>query len=202
VTPAATQPARRFLHGLVRTAPAEARRFLVATGDGIPFNAIYRDRNLTWPIQDLPFKFLSFCHRNPVDLSAGFRAERGAESGLARTLSPGTEDILLNLDIVSTVIQAAFSNSALTADMNEFQRRVRETGWSPETSMITAAPDAMPLFDADGNRRSGTGEHIVYLRPASTGDEIQPRSIIEVWSWQGGEYRRRAMLEVAYEGGE
>ena len=86
--------------------------------------------------------------------------------------------------------------------MEEFQRRVRETGWSFETNMVTAGPDATPLFDADGNRRSGTGEHIVYLRPASTGDEISPKSIIEVWSRQAGEYRRRAMLEVAYEGGE
>src|SRR5439155_12936418 len=37
-----SQPARRFLHGLARTAPAEARRFVVVTGDALSFNTVYR----------------------------------------------------------------------------------------------------------------------------------------------------------------
>jgi hypothetical protein len=78
ITPAASQSARRFLRGLARTAPSEARRFVVATGDGIPFNDVYRDRDVAWPIQDLPFRLLFFCHRNPVDESAGFVPENPA----------------------------------------------------------------------------------------------------------------------------
>jgi hypothetical protein len=204
VTPAATQPARRFLRGLVRAAPSEARRFVVATGDGVPFNAIYRDRNVTWPIQDLPFSFLLFCHRNPVDESAGFRPEgpSGGETGERPASSLGTEDLLLNLDIVATIVQAAFVPNPATVDPAEFQRRVRQARWSREQEMVCFEPDAQALFDADGNRRSGTGEHVAYLRPASTTEQVQPRSIIEVWSWQGGrvpKYQRRALLHVQYD---
>ena len=41
-------------------------RFLVVNGDAIDFNTVYRDGNLTWPVQDLPFQLVFFCHRNPV----------------------------------------------------------------------------------------------------------------------------------------
>src|SRR5262249_28814009 len=67
ILPAVWQPARRFLRGLMRLAPLEASRFVVATGDGIDFNTVYRDRHLNWPIQDLPFALVFFSHRNPVD---------------------------------------------------------------------------------------------------------------------------------------
>ncbi len=70
-----TQPARRFLRGLTAAAPVEARRFVVVTGDALPFNTVYRDRNVAWRIQDLPFDLIFFCHRNPVSHSAGFPAE-------------------------------------------------------------------------------------------------------------------------------
>jgi hypothetical protein len=207
VTPAATQPARRFLRGLVRAAPSEARRFVVATGDGVPFNAIYRDRNVTWPIQDLPFSFLLFCHRNPVDESAGFRPEGplGGETGERLASSLGTEDLLLNMDIVATILQASFTPNPPTFDPAEIQRRMRQARWSRGQELVCFEPDAEALFDADGNRRSGTGEHIVYLRPASTTEQVQPKSIIEVWSWQrgdgrrGAKYQRQALLHVQYD---
>ena len=60
-------PSRRFLAELVRTSPAQARRLVVATGDAVSFNTIYRDRRVTWPIQDLPFPFVFFCHYDPID---------------------------------------------------------------------------------------------------------------------------------------
>jgi hypothetical protein len=66
------QASRRFLRELARSAPDLARRFVVATGDAISFNTIYRDRLVTWPIQDLPFHTVFFSHRNPVDPEAGF----------------------------------------------------------------------------------------------------------------------------------
>src|SRR5207253_1503719 len=75
VLPAATQPARRYLRALSRFAPAEAQRFVVATGDALAFNTLYRDRNFAWPIQDLPFSLICFCHRNPVDPAVGFPLE-------------------------------------------------------------------------------------------------------------------------------
>jgi hypothetical protein len=70
-----TQPARRFLRGLAAAAPAEARRFVVVTGDALPFNTVYRDRDVAWRIQDLPFDLVFFCHRNPVNHTAGFPAD-------------------------------------------------------------------------------------------------------------------------------
>ena len=55
VLPAIPKPAYRFLHALVRISHKEARRFIVATGDAIDFDTVYRDRNLKWPIQDSAF---------------------------------------------------------------------------------------------------------------------------------------------------
>jgi hypothetical protein len=207
ITPAASQSAHRFLRALARSAPSEARRFVVATGDGIPFNAVYRDRDVAWPIQDLPFSLLFFCHRNPVDASAGFVPEnpQGSESGTPTAPSPGTEDLLLNLDIVAAVTQAALKQHARTVDPTEFRQRMRETRWSVEHGLVGDETAAVPLFDADGNRRSATGEHIVYLRPASSGPQIEAKGIIEVWAWQAGmresgpAYQRQARLEVPYD---
>lgn len=83
ILPAGPQPARRFLRALVRTAPLEASRFVVTTGDAIDFNVICRDRKLTWHIQDLPFALLLFCHRNPVDPVA-FRPDQSDHRPLQR----------------------------------------------------------------------------------------------------------------------
>ena len=62
-----TQPSRRFLHALRASRPGRPAAFVVASGDAIAFNTVYRDRNVAWPIQDLPFSLVFFCHRNPVD---------------------------------------------------------------------------------------------------------------------------------------
>ena len=55
-----SQPSRRFLRALARSAPEAARRLVVATGDAIAFNTIYRDRQVAWPIQELPFALVFF----------------------------------------------------------------------------------------------------------------------------------------------
>src|SRR5262249_33015478 len=76
-----SQPARRFPRGLARIAPAEARVFVVVTGDVLSFNTVYRDRKVAWPIQDLPFQLVFFCHRNPIDPAAGFVREDASNPG-------------------------------------------------------------------------------------------------------------------------
>ena len=83
----------------------------MATGDAVAFNTVYRDRRVTWPIQELPFPFVFFCHYNPIDADAGFRAEgvapRETEGGGERDVSTtGTEDILLDGDIVEALARA------------------------------------------------------------------------------------------------
>ena len=45
-------------------------------------------------------------------------------------------------------------------------------------------PKGQPLFAANGNRRSGTGEHVVCLRPVIENGRVLPRARLEVWRWQ------------------
>ena len=40
------------------------------------------------------------------------------------------------------------------------------------------------LFTTNGNRRGGTGEHVVCLRPRFEGDLVLPEATIEVWAWR------------------
>jgi hypothetical protein len=185
LTAASSQPARRFLRGLARIAPVEARRFVVATGDAIAFNTIYRDRNVAWPIQDLPYDLIFFCHRDPVDPDAGFRAEEEARAQTPDAGSPatGTEDLLLYRDIVEAVVRACHAAGAAPANGDELARRLRQARWQEDR--IALDGDGPLLFDADGNRQSGTGEHIVWLRPTMENGRALPQAWIEVWPWRG-----------------
>jgi hypothetical protein len=175
VLPATSQPCRRFLRGVRRSAPAMGRRLTVVTGDSIEFNRIYRDRDLTWPIQDLPFKLVFFCHRNPVDLALGFREQNdaaGDHDPNRGAPSTGTEDLLLFIDIVDAVVRAAYQDGPLLAGADQLARNLHQVEWK----------NGRLLFLKDGNRRGGTGEHVVYLRPPLfQNNRIAPRAELEVW---------------------
>ena len=167
IVPAMPQPARRFLRGLLRTDPTAARDFVVASGDALDFNTIYRDRRMAWNIQDLPFALVFFCHRNPVDPVA-FEPDRGAA---AAGTSTGTQDLLLYRDIVGTLVAAAYQDGRLLADADALRARLR-----------AAQDDAgRLLFDAHGNPRGGTGEYVVSLRPVPAGQRVLPQAILQVW---------------------
>jgi hypothetical protein len=210
VLPAATQPSRRFLRALVRFAPVEARNFVVATGDAIAFNTLYRDRNFAWAIQDLPFPLVCFCHRNPVDPSVGFNLEKAShDAEPARTDDfIGTEDLLLYVDIVDALVQASFRGDfhVLPANANELRSKLGQMRWSKQLGRVATEPANPFLFDEKGNRRSGTGEHVVYLRPSFRGREVLPAATIEVWAWDAAHsadqppWRRQAILPVHYDG--
>ena len=118
-----SSPSHRFLRELARTAPAQARRLVVATGDAVSFNIVYRDRRVMWPIQDLPFPFIFFCHFNPIDADAGFRPE-GEGEGDRDSSATGTEDILLNSAIVETLVQALERDGKPAADAAELAARL------------------------------------------------------------------------------
>jgi len=209
VSAAASQSARRFLRGLVRTAPVESRHFVAVTGDAVPFNAVYRDRNAAWSIQDLPLPLVFFCHRNPADAAAGFQEE--SSTSTPDSLA-GTEDLLLYMDIVHALVQAGYSPSSdgkivsLPATAGELKERMSQARWHSDGDRIVFDGDGPPLFDHNGNRRSGTGEHVVYLQPTIEGEEVVPASKIEVWSWQTGpspgqrSWHRQKRLTVHYEG--
>lgn len=211
VLPATSQPARRFLHGLQRSSPRLPGRFIVATGDAIALNTVYRDRELTWPIQDLPYSLVFFCHRNPVDAQAGFVAE--GEGGQATdpnqgAASTGTEDLLLYLDCVAGLVQAAYHDGQLCSKPDVLAERLRRATIN-ETGGVcfdaSKTEHGRPLFDDFGNRRNGTGEHVVCLRPVIEGGTVAPRATIEVWSWQCGHDMHdrwllaRPPLPVSYE---
>jgi hypothetical protein len=186
------QPSRRFLRALEGYGPQAARRFVVATGDAIAFNTIYRDRLPAWPIQDLPFPLVFFCHHNPTDRTAGFRpeAESAAAPANGGVAATGTEDVLLYEDIIDALIQADATSAADAADLG---RRMRDTRLGPD-GRVGPGREGVPLFDAIGNRRSGTGEHVVCLRPClrrvergkgeTATEVVLPEATIEVWAWR------------------
>jgi hypothetical protein len=192
-------PTRRFLRALARTAPR--RRFVVVTGDAVPFNTVYRDRLAAWPIQDIPFPLIFFCHRNPIDEEAGFDPARAAREtdelgGASRT---GTEDMLLYDDIVESLALAA----PHAADAVQLAERLGEL--EVHDGRLGRAGGGRSLFLPSGNRASGTGEHVVCLRPVIRDEQVLPEAIIEVWAWQTGEggapdWRRRGEpLHVSYD---
>jgi hypothetical protein len=82
---------------------------------------------------------------------------------------------------------------------------LRQARWLKDASRIGFGQAGQPLFDSDGNRCSGTGEHVVHLQPAFNGPEVLPKAQIAVWSWQpdqppGKRWLRRKLLDVGYEG--
>jgi hypothetical protein len=206
ILPGAAGPARRFLRALVRASPIEARRFVVATGDAIPFNTIYRDRTVAWPIQDLPFSLVLFCHRNPVDSSAGFQAE--GNSPLAEqdeSAHTGTDDLLLFADLIEAVSLASFEPPQLAANAERLGEHMRRLRWSTAVNGLGYGIEGRPLFDDQGDRNNGTGEHVVYLRPSIHDYEVEPEASLEVWRWQadnepGRRWIPSATLHLDYEG--
>jgi hypothetical protein len=177
------KPARRLLRGLVRTAPVQARRFVVVTGDGLSFNTVYRDRKLSWAIQDLPFDLVFFCHRNPADASAGFNPENHAGSGQGPLDITGTEDLLLFVDMIEALLQSGLDKGSLPQTGDDLGRKLREARWQTTggDGRVRYRSEGPLLFDEHGNRRSGTGEHVVWVQPVIHGDRLLPQATIQVW---------------------
>jgi len=206
IVSAASQPTQRFLRALVRTAPVEARRFVVATGDAIAFNIIYRDRNITWPIQEFPIPLVFFCHRDPVDASAGFSEVTSSEQDKGNGSSAGgTEDLLLLVDIVEALVQASYREAKVVANPDRLRENLQLAMWSKEEGRVDFSSVGQPLFDSAGNRRSSTGEHIVHLAPVVLRGKVLAKAKIAVWSRRpdqapGKRWTRQRLLDVSYEG--
>jgi hypothetical protein len=193
------EPSRRFLRGLVRCMPSLSKRVqtVVATGDAVSFNTVYRDRHVSWNIQDLPFPVVFFCHRNPIDTDAGFRAGAG-ENVPTRTeerdttAETGTEDVLLFGDIVEALVQTgAPVEGKPCANAAELAERLGDARRKDDHIVLVGT--GVPLFDREGQRRNGTGEHVVCLQPMwneDFKDRLLPRATIEVWAWQRRDWNR------------
>jgi hypothetical protein len=197
-----TAPTRRFLRALARTDPG--RRFVAVTGDALAFNTVYRDRRAAWPIQDLPFALVFFCHRDPIDAEAGFRPPPTGkeEEDLGDTARTGTEDVLLYDDIIEALAQAA-PRPAGPADADRLAERL--AALRVRDGRLGLGAEGRPLFDAQGDRNGGEGEHVVCLRPLFRDERVLPEAILEVWEWRGGatgapDWRRRGEpLRVTYD---
>jgi hypothetical protein len=203
-----TFPTRRFLRELHGTEPRAARAFVVATGDALAFNTVYRDRVVTWPIQDLPFSLVLFSHANPVDTSAGFRPHAPGRTGsetVGDSGATGTEDVLLFADIIGAAARGAAGRDGRLTDAPHLAKRLHAARY--HEGRIRFGNDGPRLFAPGGDRESGTGEHIVCLlpqfqggralamlggakawigagMPSVQGGRVLPRATIEVWTWR------------------
>lgn len=193
VLPANPQPAQRFLRALARTAPMEAGRFTVVTGDALDFNTVYRDRNLKWPVQDLPLNLVFFCHRNPVDPIAfepdSIETSSSPPDPGART-SSGSQDLMLYRDIAESLVKAAYAGGALVQTSDELASNLR----------AAQLGDGRPLFDEKGNQPGKRGEYIVCLLPVRRGDWVAPEARLQVWKRDTDKHGRSQWLPVPIAG--
>lgn len=199
VLPTQTIRMRRFLINLRERSPLDARNLVILNGDAISFNSVYRDRDVVWNILNLPYSVVFFSHRNPIDRDAGFSTkidlERPSNVFPQRTTT-GTNDILLYRDVFEAFLYAAFDQGDLLGDSLAVRQRLRATAWHyPQgeraktdraricnTRVHALEPEPRRFFSISGNRRSYTGEHIVWIRPYFADDVVLATSTISVWS--------------------
>lgn len=171
VLPTVGPPARRILKTLAGEYPMVGQHLVAVNGDGIAFNLFYRDGDIAWPIRDLPVPFVFFMHQNPVAW------DESGETPRPGTLLPpnSTEDVLLYAELMDRVCRSVVQNGRLVRDAESLAARMR---------------DLSDYFDADGDRKAGSGEYIVWVRPRFLGDgRIGATGSIETWTREGKSWR-------------
>ena len=170
---------RRFLRGLVRLAPSYVQHFVVATGGAIrsiPSIAIGR---FVGRLEILPFPLVFFCHNDPVDAEAGFRFHSdSADPDEIGTSSTGTEDVLLNGNIVESLAQCFARGGDFSPDAADMAHRLFDI--TLRDGKLGFDPNGRFLFREGGNRHRGTGEHVVCVLPRIDGERGLPQATIEV----------------------
>jgi hypothetical protein len=201
--PCSAERARRFLRTLLRrSAQPDWKNLVVMTGDSLNFNTIFRDRDVAWNIQDLPVPLVIFSHRNPVSEAVGFKA---APEGAAASAATGTEDLLLYRDILEAVLLTAFQGGQLTASADDLDARLKKLRWHNDRVLPPESNDSSTLlFNANGNRNDGTGEHIIVLRPDPDDRGVFAQATITVWRLDGDpgkftSWRENRSLTVSYD---
>ncbi len=206
---------RRFLINLRQRSPSTARNLVILNGDSISFNSVYRDRDVVWNILDLPYSLVFFTHRDPIAEAAGFPRKKDADAnaGATERTTTSTSDVLLFRDILESVLYAALDNGGLLDDAKKMRERMRGTCWyrpkdSAEAARVTNSRiQAMNdrhrlLFDADGDRETYTGEHIVWVKPIYHQDRVDGTSRISIWNRvrdvDRGAWEREEEFEATY----
>ncbi|MFZ4609523.1 MAG: hypothetical protein ACOYNM_06900 [Gemmataceae bacterium] len=164
--------ARRFLRELSLSDPKLARKMVVVTGDTLSLNTVYRDREVAWPVSELPSKVVFFSHANPVSHEAGFRPINDwADTGhLAKATS--TEELIFSSQILEGLLPGLFID---TGDLSLYLKKLT---WDGDRVTVEKGT---PLFDAAGNRNAGTGEFIGVLKPLLDPTD-RASAKLEIWS--------------------
>ncbi|MCS6851522.1 MAG: hypothetical protein NZ700_10195 [Gemmataceae bacterium] len=165
VLPADVKTLRRFLRTLATIAPVEMRRSVAVTGDSLAFNVIYRDRDIAWNVLDLPMSLVFFCHADPVAWPNSQAPSPDASA---------TDDELLNAELLRIVVEAAY-------EIPTAGQAPRLLG-HPEELARRLHSRVPPFFQANGDRRGGSGEYVVWLQPEIEADRVVPRAVIEIWT--------------------
>ncbi|MEI7852849.1 MAG: hypothetical protein WCJ06_04025 [Planctomycetota bacterium] len=164
--------ARRFLRELSLSDPKLAQKMVVVTGDTLSLNTVYRDREVAWPVSELPSKVVFFSHANPVSHEAGFRPINDwADTGhLAKATS--TEELIFSSQILEGLLPGLFID---TGDLSLYLKKLT---WDGDRVTVEKGT---PLFDAAGNRNAGTGEFIGVLKPLLDPTD-RTSAKLEIWS--------------------
>jgi hypothetical protein len=119
-------------------------------------------------------------------------------------------------DIVEALARSAWPDGELAPDAGRLRERLARVAWAPGGRVVLPpdppgeGPTPPTLFDAAGNRRTGTGEHVVCLLPEIAasrlttpaaavtgglagdwrsevaGGRVKPRARLSVWPLPGG----------------
>jgi hypothetical protein len=190
ILPTVPQPARRVLGGLAGAAPGLGQHLVAVSGDAISFNHVFRDGPLIWNVRLVPVPLVFFTHQNPVQWDD--ESEQEAPGRYCLVPPNGTDDVLHFADVVRIIAECAYD--------------LRPSKTGPHTLLTTSNELADRLrglepahFDADGNRRGGSGEYVIYLRPRLSGDGGLPSATLEVWTHSPGGWQRvREPLEMRH----
>jgi len=180
VVPTVSAPARRTLRALVQGNPAVGKQLVAITGDGIGVNTFFRDRDFAWPVRSLPVPVVLFTHADPFawDLPGGPSPppDFAIAPPLAGQSRSSTEDIQHFTRLARIASAALFPDGG---------HEVAHAADAVRTSLRSTR-----FFDADGNRMSGTGEHVVVLRPTPTfeaaREQLHTDAVLEVYVREGG----------------
>lgn len=162
VIPTVSAPARRTLRALVQGNPMVGRQLVAVNGDGIGVNTFFRDREFAWPVRSLPIPVVLFTHADPFAWDTpGIGAAPPRDYELVPPPPGGvrssTEDVQHHTRVVRIITAAIFPDGT---------GRIAPSADTLAASLRARKPE---FFDEAGNRLSGTGEHVVVLRPPFPG---------------------------------
>lgn len=174
--PTVTVPARRVLQALVQEESEVGQRLVAVTGDGISVNTLFRDREVAWPIRTMPIPIVLFAHADPFAWDEPTEGDRFPHGYALVAPPPGR--------VCST-----------TEDVEHFRRLIEvlvSTVYRTDPPVLLDSPEELcqafqrlepPFFDTPRNRRGGSGEYIVVLRPSPSGiEDPLAEGLLEVYT--------------------